>query len=58
MEIKDIKEKKKTLESNIMNLIREFESQTESTVNRIGSSRVLNAKGETEKLIIQVDIQI
>lgn len=58
MEIKDIKEKKKELEASIVNLIREFETQTESTVNRIGSTRALNALGETEKLYIQVDVQI
>ena len=58
MEIKDIKEKKKALESNIVNLIREFENETETTVNRIGSTRALDALGQTKQLYIQVDVEI
>ena len=58
MEIKDIKEKKKTLESNIMNLIREFENETETVVNRVGNTRALNALGQTKDLYIQVDVEI
>ena len=58
MEIKDIKEKKKTLELNIMNLIREFENETETVVNRVGNTRALNALGQTKDLFIQVDVEI
>lgn len=58
MEIKDIKQKRATLAAKISELIRDFEIETETDVNRVSLTRVSNVMGETKTISTSVEISI
>ena len=58
MEIKDIKQKRKVLEEKISNLIRDFEIETETDVNRVNLAHVSSFTGETKTVDASIEISI
>ena len=58
MEIKDIKDKRATLAAKISELIRNFEIETETDVNRVYLTRVSTFTGETKTISTSVEISI
>ena len=58
MDIKNLKQKKKEVESQIRDIFLSFESETGTTIDRVGITRAINALGETKDLYIQLDASI
>ena len=58
MEIKDIKQKRTILEGKISELIRDFEIETETDVNRVSLTHVSSLTGETKTVDASIEISI
>ena len=58
MEIKDIKQKRATLEAKISRLIKDFEIETETDVNRVNLTHVSSFTGETKTVDASIEITI
>lgn len=58
MEIKDIKQKRATLEAKISRLIKDFEIETETDVNRVNLTHVSSLTGETKTVGASIEISI
>lgn len=58
MEIKDIKQKRATLEAKISRLIKDFEIETETDVNRVNLTHVSSFTGETKTVGASIEISI
>lgn len=58
MEIKDIKQKRAILEAKISELIRDFEIETETDVNRVNLTHVSSFTGETKTVDASIEISI
>lgn len=58
MEIKDIKQKRAILEAKISELIRDFEIETETDVNRVNLTHVSSLTGETKTVDASIEISI
>ena len=58
MEIKDNKQKRATLEAKISRLIKDFEIETETDVNRVNLTHVSSFTGETKTVDASIEISI
>ena len=58
MEIKDIKQKRTILDGKISELIRDFEIETETDVNRVSLTHVSSLTGETKTVGASIEISI